>query len=535
MTVNTTDNNDTFTGTGGTGPFTFNFRAQTESFVKVYEEDGTALTYPSEYTVSINASGVGGTITTVSNTTVSETYLIQYEPDLTQTTEIPKEEGFPETKIENALDKLTLIAQRLSEELGRSVKSAVGSTLAVTLPTPSAGKALLWNSGGTDLENSTDDFNDIVTDATTQATAAASSATAAASSASGAATSATAAANSATAAASSASAASSSATAAAASAASVNLRTYKTFSGAATVLEADRNKLLEYTGTGGDTLSVTAAATLASGFEFQVINNGSGNLTVDPNASETIGGNSTLTVAPGEFYVVVCDGSDFDVTYSPASISDASTTQKGIIEIATNAEAQALSSALLAITPANLLAMIASTAQAQAMTLDTRFLTPLKLGETLANNLIVVQDQKANGTDGGTYTSGAWRTRDMNTEVYDPGGHVAVASNQITFQPGAYFGIAISPAGFVELHKCRVYDTTNTAELGRGMSFASTGGGQHDMPAIAPFFLDIGSAAAIEVQGWCQTTRATNGFGEGSGTTDGGVNVFSQLIAIRLS
>jgi len=39
----------------------------------------------------------------------------------------------------------------------------------LSLPVPSAGKALLWNSSANALVNSTDDFNDIVTDATAQA------------------------------------------------------------------------------------------------------------------------------------------------------------------------------------------------------------------------------------------------------------------------------------------------------------------------------------------------------------------------------
>ena len=33
-----------------------------------------------------------------------------------------------------------------------------------------------------------------------------------------------------------------------------------------------------------------------------------------------------------------------------------------------------------------------------------------------ANLFLIVEDQKASGTDGGTFTSGAWQTRDLITE-----------------------------------------------------------------------------------------------------------------------
>ena len=42
----------------------------------------------------------------------------------------------------------------------------------------------------------------------------------------------------------------------------------------------------------------------------------------------------------------------------------------------------------------------------------------------------VICDQKSNNTDGGTFTSGAWRTRDLNTELCEAEGLVSSSSNQ---------------------------------------------------------------------------------------------------------
>jgi len=101
---------------------------------------------------------------------------------------------------------------------------------------------------------------------------------------------------------------------AAASATSVNLRTIVSTAGNYTVVSGDRNKLIDYTGTGGHTIALTAAATLGNGFEFHIKHSGSGSVTVDPNGSETIDGLATITLTANQAIVVVCDGTNFRVT-----------------------------------------------------------------------------------------------------------------------------------------------------------------------------------------------------------------------------
>jgi hypothetical protein len=76
--------------------------------------------------------------------------------------------------------------------------------------------------------------------------------------------------------------------------------------GAYTVLVADRGKVLVCSGT--FTLSVTAAATLGSGFAFIVVNSGAGSITVDPNSAELIDGVATKSVPAGTGLICICDG-----------------------------------------------------------------------------------------------------------------------------------------------------------------------------------------------------------------------------------
>ena len=57
-----------------------------------------------------------------------------------------------------------------------------------------------------------------------------------------------------------------------------------------------------------------------------------------------------------------------------------------------------------------------------------------------------IQDQKPQGTHGGTFTSGAWRTRDLNTVLTNTITGASLATNQITLPAGKYYVEADVPS-----------------------------------------------------------------------------------------
>jgi hypothetical protein len=59
------------------------------------------------------------------------------------------------------------------------------------------------------------------------------------------------------------------------------------------------------------TQTITAAATLAAGWWVDYRNDGTGVITLDANASETIDGATTITLQPAESITLFCDGSNF--------------------------------------------------------------------------------------------------------------------------------------------------------------------------------------------------------------------------------
>jgi hypothetical protein len=73
---------------------------------------------------------------------------------------------------------------------------------------------------------------------------------------------------------------------------------------------ADAGKLFVYT-SGTFTQTFTAASTLGNGWTVEIRNSGTGVITLDPNASETIDGRTTIRVYPGESFLVVCNGTLF--------------------------------------------------------------------------------------------------------------------------------------------------------------------------------------------------------------------------------
>ena len=83
-----------------------------------------------------------------------------------------------------------------------------------------------------------------------------------------------------------------------------------TFSTNYTAGSSDRAKVLVWNG-GAGTLSLTSAPTLGDDWFINVRNNGSGDLTIDPNSSELINGVATLILAPGDSCIVVTDGAEF--------------------------------------------------------------------------------------------------------------------------------------------------------------------------------------------------------------------------------
>ena len=127
---------------------------------------------------------------------------------------------------------------------------------------------------------------------------------------------------------------------------------------------------------------------------------------------------------------------------------------------------------------------------------------------------VKVSDVKTSGTAGGTFTQAAWRTRTLNTEDSDPDAICALSSDQITLTAGTYECRIISTAHRVGNHKLRLQNVTGASTVLLGMnSYANNAADYAENFNHVVGRFTITASQALEVQHYCQTTQANNGFG----------------------
>jgi len=138
-------------------------------------------------------------------------------------------------------------------------------------------------------------------------------------------------------------------------------------------------------------------------------------------------------------------------------------------------------------------------------------------GFGLFSSYAIIADQKAQSTAGGTATSGAWRTRDLNTEIADPDGIVSIATNQFTLGAGSYLIKWSSGAMDCDYSQSRLYDVTGTAEVEVGTSEYSYTNYDSNYRSIGTARVSPGSSNVYQIEHQVYTTKATNGWGLAAG------------------
>jgi hypothetical protein len=130
-------------------------------------------------------------------------------------------------------------------------------------------------------------------------------------------------------------------------------------------------------------------------------------------------------------------------------------------------------------------------------------------GFGLFSSYAIIADQKAQNTDGGTYTNGDFRTHDLNTEIADPDGIVSIASNQFTLGAGTYLIKWVMELGAVIYAKSRLYNITDTAVSQIGM----TGDGRAGENLTGIGRITITGSTVFEIQLRGTNTVTSTGFG----------------------
>lgn len=149
-----------------------------------------------------------------------------------------------------------------------------------------------------------------------------------------------------------------------------------------------------------------------------------------------------------------------------------------------------------------------------------------------------IEDQKSAGTNGGTFSSGAWRTRDLNTIVYNDSSIVSLSSNQITLAAGTYEIDASAPAcqsTASSVAKAKLYNITDSADalIGTTGAIGLTAVGQSDVRSFIRGRITIAGSKVFEVQHQMSNTMTTTGFGTPSGFSV--IEVYTQIKITKIA
>ena len=148
-------------------------------------------------------------------------------------------------------------------------------------------------------------------------------------------------------------------------------------------------------------------------------------------------------------------------------------------------------------------------------------------GDAFSSQLLHVRDEKTASTEGGTFTSGDWRTRTLNTSVTNEITGASLATDQVTLPAGDYFARWWAPVYSVERHSSRLQDVDTPATLLISRAAYSPSGSAGAQPSTGEGRFTLASETVVELQHRCSVTRNTDGLGV-AGTFQ--TEVFADLL-----
>ena len=128
-----------------------------------------------------------------------------------------------------------------------------------------------------------------------------------------------------------------------------------------------------------------------------------------------------------------------------------------------------------------------------------------------------VCDEKPKGTHGGSFTSGAWRTRTLNTVVV-PASWLSLALDVVTLQAGDYVVVSEATCESVRGNRSRLVEDVSGLVVGESLSGDAFAGDQH--LSIAVSRITVSGTMSYRLEHRCRTTVVNFGFGRAANIDD---------------
>lgn len=145
---------------------------------------------------------------------------------------------------------------------------------------------------------------------------------------------------------------------------------------------------------------------------------------------------------------------------------------------------------------------------------------------------VIVEEQQPSGTGAGTFTSGSFQTRLLNTLVRNAASLASLSSNQVTLPSGTYYFRWRAPAFVVDNHKTKLRNVTDSADVALGTSSYSVSTGSGYTESTGSAVVTISASKTFSLMHQCVTTRSGNGFGVGAGF---GTEVYARLEITKIA
>lgn len=141
-------------------------------------------------------------------------------------------------------------------------------------------------------------------------------------------------------------------------------------------------------------------------------------------------------------------------------------------------------------------------------------------------------DTKASTVDGGTFTNGAWRTRDLNTTQHNSITGCSLSSNQITLPAGTFLIQGLAPSFVTDNTQARIYNITGSAVLFLGQSAFTDPFENQQINSLFYGTVTLTGSTVIELQHRSSFTKSGDGFGN---AVNWGDNIYSIVTITKVA
>lgn len=150
-----------------------------------------------------------------------------------------------------------------------------------------------------------------------------------------------------------------------------------------------------------------------------------------------------------------------------------------------------------------------------------------------AQQIIHVRDEKASGTNAGTFTAGSYIARTLNTVKTNSISGASLSSNMVTLPAGTYEIEATAPGFAVRLHKAVLYNVSTAAVILVGSSELSSNTYATTSKSVIKGRFTLAGSHQLELRHRCQITFASSGLGLAASFGD--VEVYAEALIRKIS